>query len=439
MSNLLNLPAYYLKRDAAESPMLTRLRAEREAALDFVTKTVEGAESRDLSATELETLERTKARVAEIDAQIKPLADFEALRSASAAGSNPYRPTGGAQVGAGAKLTSREFDYPTAGHVLADAARAVQNNDADAISRLESVGLQIVEGQLTHRAAAPNNTSAEIPGIMPQTIQGGILSELDAARPFISSVGPRDMGSIPGKFFSRPVITQHVRVGEQTAELAELPNRQFKVGGIDFMKVTRGGWALVSRQSIDWSSPAVWNALLKDFQDEYAIDTEAFAVYEFETFVGVTGSIALSADATLTLTEIVTALYAGASSVYAARKILSSLKVWQSVDQWAAFGSVIDSSVISAGGNGSSINAGTFGGSMLTVPRVVVPAMTTGTTIIGPADRFEVYENRVGFLSVVAPKVMGTEIAYGGDLAVGGLTPVGGTIPFFRIKVAGAA
>lgn len=76
---------------------------------------------------------------------------------------------------------------------------------------------------------------------------------------------------------------------------------------------------------------------------------------------------------------------------------------------------------------------------MLTVPRVVVPAMTTGTTIIGPADRFEVYENRVGFLSVVAPKVMGTEIAYGGDLAVGGLTPVGGTIPFFRIKVAGAA
>lgn len=439
MSNLLNLPAYYLKRDAAESPMLTRLRAEREAALDFVTKTVEGAESRDLSATELETLERTKARVAEIDAQIKPLADFEALRSASAAGSNPYRPTGGAQVGAGAKLTSREFDYPTAGHVLADAARAVQNNDADAISRLESVGLQIVEGQLTHRAAAPNNTSAEIPGIMPQTIQGGILSELDAARPFISSVGPRDMGSIPGKFFSRPVITQHVRVGEQTAELAELPNRQFKVDGIDFMKVTRGGWALVSRQSIDWSSPAVWNALLKDFQDEYAIDTEAFAVYEFETFVGVTGSIALSADATLTLTEIVTALYAGASSVYAARKILSSLKVWQSVDQWAAFGSVIDSSVISAGGNGSSINAGTFGGSMLTVPRVVVPAMTTGTTIIGPADRFEVYENRVGFLSVVAPKVMGTEIAYGGDLAVGGLTPVGGTIPFFRIKVAGAA
>lgn len=439
MSNLLNLPAYYLKRDAAESPMLTRLRAEREAALDFVTKTVEGAESRDLSATELETLERTKARVAEIDAQIKPLADFEALRSASAAGSNPYRPTGGAQVGAGAKLTSREFDYPTAGHVLADAARAVQNNDADAISRLESVGLQIVEGQLTHRAAAPNNTSAEIPGIMPQTIQGGILSELDAARPFISSVGPRDMGSIPGKVFSRPVITQHVRVGEQTAELAELPNRQFKVDGIDFMKVTRGGWALVSRQSIDWSSPAVWNALLKDFQDEYAIDTEAFAVYEFETFVGVTGSIALSADATLTLTEIVTALYAGASSVYAARKILSSLKVWQSVDQWAAFGSVIDSSVISAGGNGSSINAGTFGGSMLTVPRVVVPAMTTGTTIIGPADRFEVYENRVGFLSVVAPKVMGTEIAYGGDLAVGGLTPVGGTIPFFRIKVAGAA
>lgn len=439
MSNLLQLPAYYLKRDAAESPMLTRLRAEREAALDFVTKTVEGAESRDLSATELETLERTKARVAEIDAQIKPLADFEALRSASAAGSNPYRPTGGAQVGAGAKLTSREFDYPTAGHVLADAARAVQNNDADAISRLESVGLQIVEGQLTHRAAAPNNTSAEIPGIMPQTIQGGILSELDAARPFISSVGPRDMGSIPGKVFSRPVITQHVRVGEQTAELAELPNRQFKVDGIDFMKVTRGGWALVSRQSIDWSSPAVWNALLKDFQDEYAIDTEAFAVYEFETFVGVTGSIALSADATLTLTEIVTALYAGASSVYAARKILSSLKVWQSVDQWAAFGSVIDSSVISAGGNGSSINAGTFGGSMLTVPRVVVPAMTTGTTIIGPADRFEVYENRVGFLSVVAPKVMGTEIAYGGDLAVGGLTPVGGTIPFFRIKVAGAA
>lgn len=427
----LNLPKFYLTRSATltESPMLTRLRAERESALDFVSTTVDNAEGRDLSPTELETLDRSKTRVGEIDAQIKPLADFEQLRAASAAGSQAYRPTGGQPVGAGAQVRNREFEYESAGHVLVDTIRSALG-DTDALARIESNGMHITDGHLT-RAAAPLNTTVEIPGIMPKPIQGAILSDLDAARPFVQSVGPQDMGSIPGKTFSRPIITQHVKVAAQAGELVELENRQFKIDGIDFSKVTRGGWAEISYQSIDWSLPSMWNALLADFQDEYAIDSEEFAVGVFDTAVTETGAIDLSTAVVPTFAEIVTAMYAGAAAVYTVRRQLAKLKIWQSVDQWAAYGAVIDATKVAA--TNAQAEAGGFGGSMLNVPRVVVPALPAGTTIIGPSDRVEVYENRIGFLQAISPKVLGIELAYGGNVAAGVLVKTGGVSPFFRI------
>ena len=430
------LPAFYLTRsvNAPESPMLTRLRDERADTLEFVERTVEQAngDSRDLSDTEQETLTRSRTRVAALDKQIKPLAEFDALKRANADSSSRFRATGapaGGGQGLGAQLTPRPFEYESAGHVLVDTIRSAIG-DTDALARIESNGMHITDGHLT-RAAAPLNTTVEIPGIMPKPIQGAILSDLDASRPFIQSVGPQDMGSIPGKSFSRPIITSHVSVAAQADELVELANRQFKIDGIDFSKVTRGGWAEISYQSIDWSAPSMWNALLTDFQDEYAIDSEGFAVGVFNTAVTLTGSIHLSTPVVPTFAEIVTALYTGAASVYAVRQQLAKLKIWQSVDQWSAYGAVIDAT--KAGNTNAKVEAGAFGGSMLDVPRLVVPALPAGTTIIGPADRFEVYENRIGFLQAISPKVLGIELAYGGNVAAGQLVTVGGVSPFFRI------
>jgi len=422
------LPAFYLTRSAqaVESPMLTRLREERATALQFVEQTVSGAEtqSRDLSTTELETLERSKKRVAELDAQIKPLAEFDALRAASAAASNQFRPTQGGQAGQGtsaAFVSARAFDYQKPGQIFADCARAIKDGDVDARARLESAGLTIIDNTLV-RATAPNQTTDEVPGLMPKAVIGSILSDIDASRPFIQSIGAQDMGNIPGRTFTRPYVKQHVTTGQQDSELDELENRQLIIKGTDFTKVTRGGWANISYQTLNYPVGDVWQMLLQDFMDVYGQDSEDAAVAAFDAAVPTASPIDLTNDPTLK--EIIKVLYAGARAVYAVRRNLTKLCVWQSLDEWEVYGAVIDEA--NAKGNTPAVaNATTFSSpqSMLGVPRVVVPGLPDGTTIIGSRDRVEVYENRYGFLSAVQPKVIGIELAYGGDIATGVLKP----------------
>lgn len=75
---------------------ITRLTAEREAAADFIATTLDAveAETRDLSDTEVRAVETQKARITELDAQLKPLVEFEQTRAAAvrvdaALGNNP--------------------------------------------------------------------------------------------------------------------------------------------------------------------------------------------------------------------------------------------------------------------------------------------------------------------------------------------------------------
>lgn len=427
-----DLPEFYLTRSAqvAESPMLTRLRDEREQTLEFVERTVGQAETdqRDLSDTEKETLVRSKTRVAELDAQIKPLAEFDALKRANADSSARFRPTGtpAAQTGAqglGAQLKSREYEYKSVGEFMADVAMSSDNPDA--AHRLESAGLtRNSEGFLT-RAAGDIPTSG-LTGTMPAPIVGSILNNIDASRPFIASIGALDMGSISGKTFSRPVITQNTLSAEQTAELGALGSRSLVIEDVDFTKKTRGASVMVPRQAIDWTSPAVWGALMQDIQDSYAIDSEEAVVAAFSTSIPTTGQdveLTTASGATPSLGEIIAALYGAASAVYTSRKSLSSLKIWQSVDQWSLYGAVIDTAAANSGSQTPQSQVNGFVPSLLQTPRIVVPSLAAGTTIVGPADRVEVYEQRIGFLSAIKPSVLGVEMAYGGYVASGTLLP----------------
>jgi hypothetical protein len=64
--------------------LIDRLSEERAGLVAFVEQTVANVEGRDLSDTEVRSINDTKARIEAIDAQIKPLADFMATRSAAA-------------------------------------------------------------------------------------------------------------------------------------------------------------------------------------------------------------------------------------------------------------------------------------------------------------------------------------------------------------------
>lgn len=439
---------------ANPSPMLQRLYDERETAVDFVDQTVAGAnvegQQRDLSQTEQESLQRTRDRITAIDSQIAPLEDFEQLRSAGNAAASNYRPTaaGTPQDGTtrlGARTEPVPHLYRTRGHVMVDQLRALgsirpgDRPDPEARDRLISAGIvydgmnpdEYERANVAHARSVERYMSQEravqittdTPGILPTPIVGAVMNDLDASRPFISSIGAQAMDGIPGKTFSRPLVTQHTAAGKQTAESSNtgIGSQKLLINGINFNKETWGNYLEVSRQEIDWTSPAAWNAILTDMDEIYGTTTENAVADAFAAAIVATVENADPAAGPLTLANVIKALYAAAALAYAGAGRLPD-GIWLSLDMWSSIGPLIESQVSTNQQPGSS-SVGSFVGDLLKLPRYVVPSFPTGTLIIGARRWTEVYEERLGLLQAVKPSTLGVEIAVGGYVAYNTLKP----------------
>lgn len=442
--------------DKARSPFLTSLYNERHDLEAFIERTVQGAMTggpdggrRDLSATEKETLSRSRTRIGELDEQIKPLEEFEQLRSAGDAAARNYpRPTpaaqpsaGEARTGLGAQTQTRAHNYRSRGEVIVDQLRAAPQHmggqsDQDARERLLSAGviyagiadadIQVARAHARDAAnrlandpsqARVTQVTADTPGVLPVPIIGEVMSDVDAARPFIDSLGAKPLG-FAGESFKRPVITQHTAVGKQTTQATStgMGSQKLTIGSVPFTKETWGGYLDVSRQDIDWTSPAAWDAILNDLQEQYALQTENAAADAFATAVpaATAGSTVALADAAK-LPAWITALYAAAATSYAGAGRLPDT-IWASLDMWTKLGPLIESQVSTNQQPGSS-SPGSFVGELLRLPRIVVPSFANGTLIIGSKRWTEVYEERIGLLTAVLPSVLGVQVAYGGYVA----------------------
>lgn len=427
---------------AGGSPVLDRLKQERAGCIEFVEKLLQDVESggRDLSDTEQESMKRQQDRVAELDKQIKPLEDFEALaeQSRSARPPAPKPNKGGTEMPLGATragaIAQREVHYQSRGEFIVDWIRAIgfradtgveQAPDPDANERVAvALGRSVSEHRAMIHRAIQNQTTAQTPGLLPVPIVGTVNNDLDAARPFVSSVGARPLGNVYGKSFNRPYVSQHTQVGEQTAEKTEVPSRQLKVDDVTFNKRTFGGALNVSYQDIDWTNPSAWDAILTDLQTVYGTDTEDIAADEFAD--GVTQSVEL-ASAT-SIQAWVDALYDAAVKAATANgtKRASALRlpnhIWVSLDQWAALGKVIDALKVqnqNASSPGNSSPTAFAGGDLLGVERTMAPGLPSGTVIVGRNTLFEFYEQRIGLLQAIEPKILGVEVAHGGYAAWG--------------------
>jgi hypothetical protein len=429
------------------NPVLTRLRTERDSQTDLMDGILSQVETeeRDLVDAEKSNLKAIKDRIGELDEQIKPLEEYEELRQAGRQAEQRHRPTESASTsddgrrGMGAQVEGRGHEYKTRGEVIVDIL--VQHNVSNgaespsgnlsfreeqqrsARERLEGAKVPYPGAPQEYVRAIANEITSDVPGLLPKPIVGAVDNDLDAVRPFVNSIGARDLGSIPGKVFTRPTVTQHTEVGKQSAEKAELPSRKFTVGGVDFTKETYGGALDVSRQVIDWTSPAAWDALLADLQDEYAIETENAAVDAFATAITQETAAPVATD---DLRGWAGALYEAASLSYGGVRRLPN-HMWVSLDMWAAMGPIVDTARL-AFRPGSSDSLGTssptnFGGNVLDIERTVVPALPDGTVIIGVKEKTEFYEQRIGLLSAVEPRLLGVEIAYGGYIAYGTIRP----------------
>ncbi len=408
--------------------VIERLQAQRDEQLLFVDQLLNrvDAEGRDLVEAERNNVASARQRVAEIDTQLEPLIAFDTLRSQASNGQplpgrtapartepRPLDPTGHQAAGGG-------LPWRTAGAFVVDHLRARG-------VRWAQVGPDTAAAARIERAVA-NQVTGDVPGLLPQPIIGPVVGVLEAERPFVTSVGVKDMGGIPGSQFSRPHITQHTAVGKQAAQKTALASQVLKVDPIPFNKETYGGSVDLSRQVIDWTSPAAWDAVIQDLAGIYGAQTEIAAATAFATAI----TQATAAVATDDLAGWTAALYEAAALAFRGGAAVGAIPmgklpnhIWVSLDMWQHLGGIVDSARLSTFANQlQALGAGdptSFAGDVLNLPRSVVWAFPAGTVIVGNTSMFEFYEEVIGLLTAVEPSLLGVEIAYGGYVAYSAL------------------
>jgi hypothetical protein len=272
------------------------------------------------------------------------------------------------------------------------------------------------------RAALADQTTTEVPGLLPYQIVGALLGTGAGRRPVWDSFSSRDMPMVGSKF-ARPKVTQHVKVDPQTAEKAEVTSQPYKVVLEDVAKSTFAGALDVSMQAIDWTSPALINQLVADFVRVYVNRTEKHACDTLSA--GATGTKYTWDGNASTLPA---ALAAAASEVYLSLGVDDDAMpntAWIATDIWqriAALTGKDDRPIFPMFGlsntDGSrDLSRPDRGPDIAGFNWIVGKHLAAGTFIIGDNTLVETYENGRRFLQAVVPSVLGLDIAYMGYVA----------------------
>lgn len=270
------------------------------------------------------------------------------------------------------------------------------------------------------QAAAPNITTADTPGILPEIITGSVFDGLNPIRPFVSAIGSRAMPQ-SGATFRRPVITVRPTVTQQpTGQLNTLDPSTVTVANNNVNKLTFGTYVTMSEQDLDWTDPASINIVLNQLAIAYGQATDNYAVDTCHAAITQTSSVADTADPA----DWIAAIYDGARQISASSNYLPTHMV-VTPTTWAALGSLVDSTgrpvfpQIGAMNAPGELSAANWNGNPLGLVLVVdkhAPGSFMGHAA-GPAAGFEFYEQQKGAISVDVPSTLGRTIAYRGYAA----------------------
>jgi HK97 family phage prohead protease len=282
------------------------------------------------------------------------------------------------------------------------------------------------------KAAAPDITTTDTPGILPEPIVGPVYDGLNAIRPFVSAIGTRAMPGA-GATFRRPKITARPVVTQQpTGQNNTLDPSSVTVSNNDISKLTFGTYVTISEQDLDWTDPASLNIVLDQLAIAYGQATDNYAVDQM--VAGTTQSETLNAYAAKDLIECI---YGAAYQISNGSNYLPT-HYFVAPITWAKLGMLVDDDnrpvfpfVGAPGLNGQNAignaSATSWNGNPLGLVLVVDKNMAGGTGsgglngvvghAAGPAAGFEFYEQVKGAVSVEVPSVLGRTIAWRGYAA----------------------
>ena len=155
--------------------LLTRYASEIEEKQNFVDGVVEDAEKnqRDLTAQELELITRSRERIGSLTDQMKPLEEARRI------GDDSHNRIAELAKTMQSTPAANDMEYRSAGHYLLDYWQA-RIGDEDAMKRLQ-----------TYQRTAAHQTTTDSTGVLPAPVIGPVLNFIDAARPLVYALGPR--------------------------------------------------------------------------------------------------------------------------------------------------------------------------------------------------------------------------------------------------------
>ena len=269
------------------------------------------------------------------------------------------------------------------------------------------------------RAAAPDITTTDTPGVLPTPIVAPVYNNFIGRRPVVDAVGVRAMPA-GGKVFIRPEVTTHTSIGASIAEQSPTAGTMV-VFNNQVTKQIFGGYVNISEADIDWTDPAILSVVLDDMGRIYANATDNYAADTLRTGASVTQNFT-GAD-----TDEPASWAAWVAT--AAKTILSSSNgnlpthLFVDPEVWAVLLSLSDSSKrplfpqvgpMNAFGN---LAPGQANGNAFGLQVVVDRNFASDTLILGDASGYELYEQQKGAISLDSPSTLSRTIAFRGYFA----------------------
>ena len=392
---------------SATDAMLSRFQAELEERRTFMDGLIEAAESagRDLTVEETDLYTRARDRMRVISGQMEPLPEGARIAIESRARTQEL-------VGMYANARNPQaaaVEYRTAGAYVADLYYA-QLGDTEARQRLD-----------VYNRVAAHQTTADNPGLLPESIVAPLVNYIEVARPLINSIGVTDLG---GGAWSYARVTQHTQVAKQAGEKTELASRKMLITKTPLGADTFGGYVNVSKQDINRTSPAILDMVINDLAEQYAIETEEETA-DVLWAAATAGPIIPTGPATPSV--VAGAIWTAAGQVFAATKGQGRTVVAVSPDMLGLIGPIFPPvNPTNAYSTGFALPYGQGEqGSISGLSVVMSAGLDAGQILVFSTAAAKTFEYKYGNMQVVEPSVWGVQVGYAGDFDAVVLEPTG--------------
>jgi HK97 family phage prohead protease len=274
---------------------------------------------------------------------------------------------------------------------------------AEYIGKILKGGAEAQQFLANIKAAAPDVTTTDTPGILPEPIVGPVYNNFRGLRPVVDAIGVKAMPQ-GGKVFRRPEVTTHTTIGLSNGENANLDSGTFVVSNNNVTKNVYGGYVRLSEEDMDWTEPEVLGLLLDDMARIYANQTDDVAADALLAGVSATENI----TSRTVPGDWVSAIYNAASTILSSSNGNLPTHLFLSPNNWAFLGKLVDDADRPLFPNIGPMNAfgavspGQLTGNAFGLTVVVDRNFAADTAIVGHPDGFEIFEQQKGAIQVEA-------------------------------------